>query len=107
MTTGLSDAQREAFRLPSMLGPLTAETLIARLGLDARVRTALEVHDVTMAAVVGRCRIAKFVHARHHVWALVRVAGASWPQIGRAFGVDHASVMYGVGRHVVRYGWPS
>ena len=77
--------------------------------LPQRVRFVLErisaLHQVPLEALFGRRRTARVLAARRHAWAEIRKLikpdgqNISSVQIGRWFGVDHTTVLYGVRQH--------
>jgi chromosomal replication initiation ATPase DnaA len=77
--------------------------------LPQRVRFVLErvsaLHQVPLEAMFGSKRTARTLAARRHAWAelakLIKPDGrpVSSVQIGRWFGVDHTTVLYGVRQH--------
>lgn len=75
-------------------------------GIGAAKRKAVEMaakkFDVFAADITGRSRRRVAVVARHHAFMLLRHGGYSYPEIGRAMGVDHSTVQYGVRRALAR-----
>ena len=77
--------------------------------LPQRVRFVLAristLHEVPPEALLGRRRTARVLAARRHAWAeirkLIKPDGrpVSSVQIGRWFGVDHTTVLYGLRQH--------
>ena len=63
-------------------------------------------HALNVDQVVGRCRFAPFVRARHEVWLRLRELGWSLPAIAAEFGVDHTTVMAGSRKAAERIGRP-
>ena len=55
-------------------------------------------HDVEPVALVSKHRGQWVTAARHVAMWLLREAGLSYPDIGRALGRDHTSAIYGVRR---------
>jgi chromosomal replication initiation ATPase DnaA len=62
-------------------------------------------HEVPLEALFGRRRTARVLAARRHAWweirKLIKPDGrpVSSVQIGRWFGVDHSTVLYGLKQH--------
>ena len=77
--------------------------------LPQRVRFVLgrvsALHQVPLGALFGRRRTARVLAARRHAWVeigkLIKPDGRtiSSVQIGRWFGVDHTTVLYGMRQH--------
>jgi chromosomal replication initiation ATPase DnaA len=77
--------------------------------LPQRVRFVLSrissLHEVPVEALLGRRRTARTLAARRHAWSeirkLIKPDGlpVSSVQIGRWFGVDHTTVLYGLRQH--------
>ena len=77
--------------------------------LPQRVRFVLErvsaLHQVPVDELFGRRRTARTLAARRHAWAelakLIKPDGhaISSVQIGRWFGVEHTTVLYGMRQH--------
>ncbi len=90
-------------------GPAVPEARPSVPILPQRVRFVLErvsaLHQVPVEALLGRRRTARVLAARRHAWAeigkLIRPDGRTMSsvQIGRWFGVDHTTVLYGVRQH--------
>lgn len=67
------------------------------------VSTVAAKHDVSLSEVMGRSRLQRFIFARQDAyWALRHEAGLSFPQIGRFFGRDHTTIIYGISAHEKR-----
>ena len=49
---------------------------------------------VTAEEIVGNCREAHIVEARHKVWFVMRREGLSYPAIARLVERDHTTIMY-------------
>lgn len=79
---------------------LPAEVLadLEARGLAAPVREAAARHHVTAEEVCGLGRTASVARARFEAWAAIRAVGLSYPEIGRLFARDHATVWNGVRR---------
>jgi chromosomal replication initiation ATPase DnaA len=77
--------------------------------LPQRVRFVLArisaLHEVPLDALLGHRRTARVLAARRHAWSeirkLIKPDGrpVSSVQIGRWFGVDHTTVLYGLRQH--------
>ena len=62
-------------------------------------------HDglCTAESIMSRSRASEAVRARHRVWHIIHSStGMSISGIGRMFGADHTTVMYGIRRHEER-----
>lgn len=55
-------------------------------------------HAVEVGEIMGSCRQKPLARARFDAWHRLRREGLSYPQIGRMFGRDHSTVVYGVQR---------
>lgn len=67
----------------------------------ARVMEACCRHfKVTMGEMKGKCRDKSIVDARHTAnWLARKITGASYPEIGRAFGNrDHTTILHAIRR---------
>ena len=64
-----------------------------------RVATAIaQSYGTTLDAVLGVSTSRNTARARHHLWAVLRhTLDLSTPELGRAFGVDHTTVLDAVG----------
>ena len=62
--------------------------------------------EMSMAAILGDCRMRSIVYARHHLWWEVRRQrpDASWMAMGRRFKRDHSTILHGVRKHEARMG---
>lgn len=71
-------------------------------------RITLEVlaaHGLTMAAVCSQSRRKELVVCRHELFYRLRTeTDMSYPAIGRRFGKDHTTVIWGVRKHAGREG---
>lgn len=91
-----------------MLSPNQAHSFSTALDVRQRLAdigvlyTALGIcraHHADPNAVFGRDRHKSAAAARRHIWMVLRhTLLMSYPEIGRVFGVDHTSVLYGVRR---------
>ena len=59
-------------------------------------------YGITRADIYGRSHSRKYAHPRQEVMWLARQAGLSFPQIGKALGRDHTSVLHGIRAHEAR-----
>ncbi len=59
------------------------------------ISTACIEHGVTEADIRGRCRQKRIAAARHDCWYLLHLAGWSYPELGREFGVDQSTARSG------------
>ena len=50
---------------------------------------------VTTEEILGRSRSRSIAHARQDVCRLAHECGASYPEIGRALGIDHSTALHG------------
>lgn len=66
---------------------------------EAMAGVAGSVVGVSVADVLGRSRSRTAVVARHAVWCAMRARGHSYPEIGRATGHDHSTVLAAVRAH--------
>lgn len=70
-----------------------------RLGIKTWCGLAMRVArhvGVRLADICGRDRTKSIAHARHLVWAALRTAGYSLPEIAAPWGADHTTVMSAV-----------
>ena len=75
--------------------PKSHRKMVVRIG-DV-IQAAMSVFIVTKAELLGPCRSARFVRARHVAWYICRKhTKASLPALGRRFGKDHTSILYGI-----------
>lgn len=66
----------------------------------AIIRAVATLHHVYPEEVLSDCRHKAVARARYHAMALVRARFADpYQMMGRLFGRDHTSVMYGIARH--------
>ena len=89
--------------------PIELSPISAVPALPQRVRLVLErvsaLHQVPLKAMFGPRRTARTLAARRHAFSelskLIKPDGrpVSSVQIGRWFGVDHTTVLYGVRQH--------
>lgn len=71
------------------------------------VLCAAQDHGVSPVDIVGKTRKRTVVAARNQVWYTIRERNPSrytWPMIGRWFGRDHTTVIYGVSKHAEEAG---
>lgn len=90
--------------LESVLEELEQRTLpnSDRTWLDVAAEAA-RAEGVLLREVVDHARHPRVVAARHRTWHRLReLAGASFPQLARAFRFDHSTVMHGVRMHEQR-----
>lgn len=59
-------------------------------------------YGVTQVDIYGRSHSRKYAHPRQEVMWLARQAGLSFPQIGKALGRDHTSILHGIRAHEAR-----
>jgi chromosomal replication initiation ATPase DnaA len=83
-------------------GIASARPSSAQVILNLHARGFLEVVEalcranrIDVEGVCGRDRHMSVVRVRHAVWTALRDHGLSTPEIGRLFGVDHTTVLYG------------
>ena len=74
--------------------------------------------EVTPSALTGKLRQRRLTEPRHVAFVLYKIAGRSYPEIGRRFNRDHTTVISGVKRvlnndrlsiimmHLVKRIWP-
>jgi chromosomal replication initiation ATPase DnaA len=74
---------------------------ISRPVLDAVLGEVSLAHQVPWDEIVSLKR-GKVGLARHHCMWLLRQRGYSYPEIGRAMGRDHSSVISGIRKHAAR-----
>ncbi len=70
--------------------------------LRALAEHLAELHGASWSEVSGRGRCYRVAHARHAVWAALRVLDTprlSLPNIAELFGVDHSTVLSGIRAH--------
>ena len=84
----LTDAER--LRAIGLVGDRMTVRLI--------VRQVAEITGVPAEALFGRCRRQPYSRLRQLCYLLAYERGFSLPQIGRAFGRDHTTVLYGIRR---------
>lgn len=102
----LSAARRRDLRTPIQLTAATARAQLLIIGVKA-VHEIVEaigiLHSVHLTRILGPSRKRKIVLARHEAWYEVRrQLGLSYPQLGRLFARDHATVICGIRRHIQR-----
>lgn len=62
-------------------------------------------HCLSMAELVGPCRLQQFVDARHEAWWRARrETRQSLPQIARFFNRDHTTVLHGLRKYEEKIG---
>lgn len=96
----------EALRTMRRRGmPLWARNIVA---------TVSELHRQDMGDVIGRSRKRKHVSARNEAWYILRTTPSpvlkttpSYMQIGRWFGRDHSSIIFGACHHALENSLPS
>lgn len=66
--------------------------------LRQHVETVARETGVTAQMILSSRRIKQIVAARWRVWALLHSDGMSMSCIGRLFGTDHSTVLYGLRR---------
>lgn len=86
--------------------PARVSTLRDRLreiGAERLGERVAREHGTTLNEILGGTRLRRVAHARQHLAALLRWStGLSFPEIGRAMGLDHSTVMHAVGEHEAR-----
>lgn len=98
--------EHEALRIMRRRGmPLWARNIVA---------TVSELHRLDMDMVIGRSRKRAHVKARNEVWYILRTGKSpvrhispSYAQIGRWFGRDHSSIVFGCCHYALENGLPS
>jgi len=78
--------------------PFTPRALGADRATEECLTRAAAMFDTTVAAMKSGSRRPEHVRPRHVAIYAARLCGASFPQIGRAFGQHHTTVMYAVSR---------
>ena len=81
---------------------LVGEVLRKRFPMPSMQRVIMTVskaHDVAPLLVAGESRSREIVAARNEVFFILNRSGVSLERIGRAFGTDHTTVLYGIRRH--------
>jgi hypothetical protein len=78
------------------------------------VMAAAEIHRVDPGDIIGRSRRRAIVLVRNEVWYRIKLTASpvtgeipSYPTIGKWFGRDHSSIIYGAARHAFENGLPS
>lgn len=62
-----------------------------------------ERHGVSLAELRGSSHARRFARPRHEAFSLIRAAcGYSYPRIGKYFGRDHTTVLWGIRSHQAR-----
>lgn len=56
-------------------------------------------HGLTRHDILGRVKTTHICRARHEAYYHFRRKGWSYPEIGRLFGRDHSTIIYGVEKH--------
>lgn len=74
-------------------GPQTPRERLMRM-----VAAVADEHGVEPREIMSGSRRKAPSRARQDCWARLRREGLSYPQIGRMFGRDHSTVVYGVQR---------
>lgn len=72
---------------------MTADAFAAR-GLLWLLDGVASAHDVTADEMLAHDRHQRPTAARHDLWRRLRERGWSYPEIGKATGFDHTTVMY-------------
>jgi chromosomal replication initiation ATPase DnaA len=74
----------------------TPRSIILAIVADEAVKAGIGSSDI-----FGPCRLARIVRARHGAMKRVHEAlpDKSYPELGRIFGRNHASVMYALGAY--------
>ncbi|MEM7797770.1 MAG: helix-turn-helix domain-containing protein [Chloroflexota bacterium] len=72
---------------------------LSRVSISAIHRRIAEKHGIVPGTLRKRCRKDHLVKARFEVFATAFEAGYSMHQIGRAYKMDHSSVLYGIRQH--------
>lgn len=76
---------------------------ITRRKVERIVAVVSERFDVPIDDILGESRRREIVTARHAViWYCRDVLEMSYPEIGRAFNLDHTTVMHAARRHAKR-----
>lgn len=96
----------ESLRIMRRRGmPLWARNIVA---------TISELNRQDMDDVIGRSRRRVHVRVRNEVWYMLKTGNSplrkmspSYMQIGRWFGRDHSSIVFGACRHALENGLPS
>lgn len=91
---------------------MTSQQIMARLRerdgdgeILALVKRIAAAHDVTADELLGPSRESGPSHARQALWAALHERGHwSYPRIGKVFGRDHSTVIFGVNAHRQRCG---
>lgn len=83
-----SGAEHERIRLASMMTPHERKIL--------RIREACAEGGITYERLMSRDRLPEVIRVRHRLFYEFREMGMSYPEIGRLFGRDHTTVLYGV-----------
>ena len=79
--------------------PKREATTLSALRVKMAVQLASEETGVTPAQIMGNGRTADVTAARQLAYVKARAMGLSYPEIGRAFGRDHTTIMHGVRKH--------
>lgn len=74
---------------------------------EAIIAEVASFHGMEPRAITGRRRTPRVVLARQHAYAVVKARRPhlSLPAIGRAFGRDHSTVVWGIRAHEARMAW--
>ena len=83
-----SGAEHERLRLLSMMTPNERRKLL--------VAQACAEAGVSLEDVMGSCRLSKVCRVRQKMFSIFRDEGMTLPEIGRFFGRDHTTVLYGI-----------
>lgn len=91
-----------------MTGQQVLEAIRERDG-DGELRAVMnrlaKAHAVTVEELLGRSRNPAASHARQAFWAALHATGNwSYARLGRFFGRDHVSIMWGITAHHKRNG---
>ena len=84
--------------LRSLIGPIHGHYPASRITIRSIAMEVSEETGVPMAMICGRVRRTPVVEARWRVWSRARAQGFTLPQIGRATGHHHTSVLNGLRR---------
>lgn len=87
-------------RLPKV--PLVQRVIRKRFPMETMNSVIMRIsraRDVPPLLVAGHCRMKDVVAARYEVFSVLNASGLSIERIGKAFGKDHTTVLYGIRRH--------
>lgn len=91
----LGISTRYARDLTDLRRPYKTKTAIANPIISDIVAVTADTLGVSVEQIVGRVRVKRYANARQIAYLIAREQGFSFPDIARATGRDHTTVLYG------------